>query len=99
MNFIMEHEHLSYPEALKLLAKKYHIEVVETHQTDEDIRQKNDRESMMVVIEYATRYFSRMLLESEEGRDIGISYFKERGFRREIIDRLQLGYSPGQRDS
>ncbi|MCK9324425.1 MAG: DNA primase [Bacteroidales bacterium] len=99
VNFIMEHEHLSYPEALKLLAKKYHIEVVETHQTDEDIRQKNDRESMMVVIEYATRYFSRMLLESEEGRDIGISYFKERGFRREIIDRFQLGYSPGQRDA
>jgi hypothetical protein len=64
--------------------------VVETHQTDEDIRQKNDRESMMVVIEYATRYFSRMLLESEEGRDIGISYFKERGFRREIIDGSSL---------
>jgi len=99
VNFLMEHEHLSYPEALKWLAKKYHIEVAETEETAEEIAQKNDRESMMVLTEFARKYFHRMLLESEEGNQVGLSYFKERGFRREIIDKFDLGYSPEQRDA
>lgn len=99
VNFIMEHEHLSYPEALRLLARKYHIEIAETVETAEDIKQKNDRESMMIVTEFAGRFFSRMLLDTDEGRTTGLSYFKERGFRREIIDKFQLGYSPEQRDA
>ncbi|MFO7616397.1 MAG: DNA primase [Bacteroidales bacterium] len=99
VNFIMEHEHLSYPEALKLLARKYHIEVTEKAESDEEVRQKNDRESMMVLTEFAARYFTRTLFETDEGRDIGLSYFRERGFRREIMDRFQLGYSPDQRDA
>jgi DNA primase len=99
VNFIMEHEHLSYPEALRHLARKYHIEITETVESEEDIRQKNDRESMMILTEFAGRFFNRMLMDTEEGRAAGLSYFKERGFRRDIIDKFQLGYSPEQRDA
>jgi DNA primase len=99
VNFLMEHEHLSYPEALKWLAKKYHIEVAETEETAEEIAQKNDRESMMILTEFARKYYHRMLLESDEGTQVGLSYFRERGFRREIIDKFDLGYSPEQRDA
>lgn len=99
VNFLMEHEHLSYPEALRWLAKKYHIEIAETEETAEELQQKNDRESMMILTEFARKYFTRMLTETEEGTNIGLSYFRERGLRREIIDRFQLGYSPEQRDA
>ncbi|HBB91250.1 MAG: DNA primase [Bacteroidetes bacterium GWF2_49_14] len=99
VNFLMEHEHLSYPEALKWLAKKYHIEVAETEETAEEIAQKNDRESMMILTEFARKYYHRILLETEEGTSVGLSYFKERGFRREIIDKFELGYSLEQRDA
>ena len=99
VNFLMEHEHLSYPEALRWLAKKYHIDIVETEESAEELQQKNDRESMMILNEFAGKYFIRMLLETDEGVNVGLSYFKERGLRREIIDRFQLGYSPEQRDA
>lgn len=99
VNFLMEHEHVSYPEALKYLAKKYNIEIEETEETAEDIQQKNERESMMVVTAYAQSYFNRTLLDSEEGQAVGLSYFKERGFGRDIIDKFQLGYALEKRDA
>lgn len=99
VNFLMEHEHLSYPDALRWLAKKYHIEIAETEESAEELQQKNERESMMILNEFAWKYFTRMLNDSDEGRAVGMSYFKERGFRREIIDKFQLGYSPEQRDA
>ncbi len=95
----MEHEHLSYPDALRWLAKKYHIEIAETEESAEELIQKNERESMMVLNEFAWKWFARMMNDSDEGRAVGFSYFKERGFRREIIDKFQLGYSPEQRDA
>lgn len=98
VNFVMEHEKISYSEALKYLAKRYHIEVVEAQQTEEDQQQKTDRESMFIVSEYAGKLFSKTLLENDEGRTIGLSYFKERGFREETIQKFELGYSPEQRD-
>jgi len=98
VSFLMEHEHVSYPEALKYLAKKYHIEVEETEETAEEIQQKNERESMMVVTAFAQKYFTRLLLDNEEGQAVGLSYFKERGFRREAIDLFQLGYALEARD-
>ncbi len=99
VNFLMEHEHLTYPDALRWLAKKYHIEIAETEESAEELQHKNERESMMVLNEFAWKYFTRMMNDSEEGRSIGFGYFKERGFRREIIDKFQLGYSPEQRDA
>lgn len=99
VSFLMEHEHLQYPEALKWLAKKYHIEVEEKEETAEEIQQKNERESMLVLTSFAQKYYTRMLNDSEEGRAVGLSYFKERGFRKDIIDKFELGYSPDQRDA
>lgn len=98
VNFVMEHEKISYYEALKYLAKRYNIEVAETHQTEEDQQQKTDRESMLIVSEYAGKLFSKTLMEHNEGRTIGLSYFKERGFREETIHKFELGYSLEQRD-
>lgn len=99
VNFLMEHEHLSYPDALRWLAKKYHIEIAETEESAEELLQKNERESMMILNEFARKYFTRMLTDTEEGRTIGLSYFKERGFRRDIMEKFQLGYSHEQRDA
>lgn len=92
--FLMEHEHFTYPEAIKYLAKKYNIEVEETEQTDEQKEQANERESMYVVSEFAKDYFHKTLINSEQGKAIGLSYFKERGFTEETIEKFQLGYSP-----
>ncbi|MEE3226394.1 MAG: DNA primase, partial [Bacteroidota bacterium] len=92
--FLMEHEHFTYPEAIKYLAKKSNIEVEETEQTDEQKEQANERESMYVVSEFARDYFHKTLLNSEQGKAIGLSYFKERGFTEETIEKFQLGYSP-----
>ncbi len=94
VNFIMEHENLSYPEALKWLAKKYHIDIVEEEQTDEQIQQKNDRESMMIVSSFAQKYFMRYLWEENEGRTIGLSYFRERSFRDDILKKFEVGFAP-----
>jgi len=99
VNFIMEHEHLGYVDALKFLAKKYNIEVVEKKATPEELEQKNERESLMVVNAYAQRYFSDILQKHSDGKNIGLAYFKERGFHNNTIEKFQLGYCLDQRDS
>ena len=91
--FLMEHEHFSYPEAIRYLAKKYNIELEETEQTDEEKEHANERESMYLVSEFAQDYFAKTLWDSEPGRAIGLSYFKERGFSDETIKKFGLGYA------
>ncbi|MDR1056261.1 MAG: DNA primase [Prevotellaceae bacterium] len=97
--FIMEHERMSYVEALKYLAKKYGIEIQEREITEEEVKQNNDRDSMMVVSAYAQQYFTDTLLNSREGKAIGLSYFKERGFNKTAIEKFQLGYCPNSRSA
>jgi DNA primase len=92
--FLMEHEKFTYPEAIRYLAKKYNIEIEETEQTDEEKSNTDVRESMYLVSEFAKTYFHNTLLNSEEGKAIGYSYFKERGFTNETIKKFGLGYSP-----
>lgn len=92
--FIMEHEHFTYPEAIRYLAKKYNIEIEETEQTNEEKANMDARESMYLVSEFAKNYFHSTLLKTEEGKAIGLSYFKERGFTSETIEKFSLGYSP-----
>lgn len=91
--FLMEHEHYTYPEAIKYLAKKYNIEIEETEQTNEEKLQQSERESMYLVSEFAKNYFHKTLMQSAKGKTIGLSYFKERGFTNEIIEKFQLGYA------
>ena len=92
VSFLMEHEHYSYPEAIKFLAKKYNIEIEETVQSDQEKEQMNERESMFLVSNFAKDYFHDVLLNSTQGKAIGLSYFKERGFREDIIKKFDLGY-------
>src|SRR5882757_5825261 len=91
VTFLMELEKFTYPEALKWLAKKYSIEVEETVETPENREEENRRESLMRVTKFAANFFHESLLNSEEGQNIGLSYFKERGFNKEIIEKFQLG--------
>lgn len=93
VNFIMDHESLTYPEALRYLAKKYNIEVVEKEITPEEKAQINEKESLYIVASYAQKYFTENLHTTDEGKSIGLGYFKERGFRSDIIEKFQLGYS------
>ena len=93
VNFIMEHEHLSYPEALKYLAKKFHIEFEEKEATPEDLLKQNERESMLVASAYAARQFTENLFNTDEGISVGLSYFKERGFRQNVLKKFEAGYS------
>src|SRR5512133_1841625 len=99
VNFIMEHEHLSYPEALKYLAKKYNIEVTEKELSKEDLEKQNERESLLVVTAYAARQFTENLFNTDEGISVGLAYFKERGFRQDILKKFEVGYSFEKRDS
>jgi DNA primase len=99
VNFVMEHEHLSYPEALKYLAKKYHIEVVEKELTQEELEKQNERESLLVVTSYAARQFTENLFHTDEGISIGLTYFKERGFRQDTLKKFEVGYSFERRDA
>jgi DNA primase len=99
ISFLMEHEHYSYPEAIRYLAKKYNIEIEETQQTDEQKEQMNERESMFLVSKFAKEYFHDILLNHEQGKAIGLSYFKERGFREETIKTFELGYCLDQWDA
>ncbi|WP_405562941.1 DNA primase [Polaribacter sp. Asnod6-C07] len=92
ISFLMEHEHYSYPEAIKWLAKKYNIEIEETEQTSEEKAQLNERESMFLVSSFARDYFHNTMLNSNLGKAIGLSYFKERGFTDETIKKFDLGY-------
>lgn len=94
ISFLMEHEHFSYPEAIRYLAKKYNIEIEETEQSAEEKEQASEKESMYLVSEFAKEYFHKILLTTEEGKAIGLSYFKERGFTPETIKNFSLGYSP-----
>lgn len=99
VHFVMKHEQLSYTEALKFLAKKYHIEVQEKELTNEEKEAQSARDSMFILNEYARDYFVKTLHEHPEGKAVGLSYFKERGFREDIIRKFQLGYSLEQRDA
>jgi DNA primase len=99
ISFIMEHEKYSYVEALKWLANKYGIEIEETFKTDEQRQEQLSADSLYIINSFAQQFFSRVLFETEEGQDIGLSYLKERGFREEVIRKFQLGYSPEQRDA
>lgn len=99
VHFIMEHEQLSYYEALKYLAKKYNIEIKERELTDEEKQVQSDRESMLIVNSFAQEYFTNILFEHAEGRSVGLAYFHERGFRDDIIKKFSLGYSLEQRDA
>ena len=99
VSFVMEHEHYSYPEALKYLADKYSIEVVEQELTPEQSIRANDRDSLYVITSFANKFFQQELWESEEGKTIGLSYYKERGFSAETIKKFQLGYGPKQKDA
>ncbi|MEO4004375.1 DNA primase [Flavobacterium sp. CAU 1735] len=94
VTFLMEHEHFSYPEAIRYLARKYNIEIEETEQSNEEKEEANEKESMYLVSEFAQQYFHNILTLSEEGKAIGYSYFKERGFTAETIKKFGLGYSP-----
>ena len=95
----MEHENMTYPEALKYVARKYGIEVAEREQTPEEVRRNDDRESMMVVSSYAADYFVRTLHDTPEGQSIGIGYFRERGFSDATIRKFGLGYCPDGGDT
>ncbi|MDO5570623.1 MAG: DNA primase [Bacteroidales bacterium] len=99
VNFLMEHEQWSYVEALRYLAKKYQIEIEERELTDEEKLQQTARESMFIINQYAQQYFTNNLFNTDEGLNIGLSYFHERGFRNDIIKKFQLGYSLDQRDA
>lgn len=99
VHFIMEHEQLSYPEALKFLAKKYGIEIKERELTDEEKQVQSERESLFVVNQFARDYFQQILHHHVDGRSIGMAYFRSRGFRDDIIDKFQLGYCTDQRDA
>jgi DNA primase len=99
VSFLMEHEHYTYPEALRWLAKKYNIEIEETQLDEEQKQSVDERESMYVVSNYAKDYFHQNLFENEEGKSIGLTYFKERGFREETIKKFQLGFSLNQWDA
>ncbi|WP_010134359.1 DNA primase [Ochrovirga pacifica] len=93
ISFLMEHEHYSYPEAIRFLAEKYQIEIEETEQTDAQKEAADERESMYLVSKFAQEYFHKTMLNTQNGKAIGGSYFKERGFTDETIQKFQLGYS------
>ena len=99
VNFVMEHEHLTYPEALKYLARKYHIEIVEKELTQEEVEKQNERESLLVVSSYAARQFTENLFQSDEGITVGLAYFKERGFQQNTLKKFEVGYSFDKRDA
>lgn len=94
VNFIMKIENMSYPEALRYLAKKYNIEIEEKELTDEERQQQSEQESMFVINEFAMGFFEKQLHDTQEGVDVGLSYFRERGFSDESIHNFHLGYSP-----
>ena len=91
--FIMEHEQMTYPEALRWLAKRYHIEIIEHEQSDDEKRRENERESLFIVNEWARDYFKKILDNNIDGRAIGMQYFRTRGFRDDIIEKFELGFA------
>lgn len=99
ISFVMEHEKYSYVEALRWLATRYGIEIEETFASDEQRQQMQVADSLYIINQFAQQFFTRILFETEEGQDIGLSYFRERGFREDTIRKFQLGYDPEQRDA
>jgi DNA primase len=97
VNFLMDKEGLSYPDALRQLAKKYNIEIEEQEQTPEQVHQQGERESLFIACSFAQKHFSENLYNTDEGKSVGLGYFRERGFREDIIQKFQLGYSIQQR--
>ncbi len=99
VKFLMEHEKLSYPEALRYLANKYNIEISEKEESEEEKQQRNERESMLLVTRFAQKYFSEQLWNTQEGKAVGLSYLRERGMREDLVKKFELGYSPERRDA
>ena len=93
VSFLMDKEHYSYPEALRYLARKYNIEIVEQAMTEEQAERASEKDSLYIVSKYAKDFFTNELWESAEGKTIGLNYFKERGYSEEIINKFELGYS------
>jgi DNA primase len=98
LRFVMELEGLSYPDALRWMAKKYNIEVKEREYTDQDLIDQNEKESLFIVLEFAQKYFADIMANTEEGQSIGQSYFIERGFSKAVIEKFNLGYALDSRD-
>lgn len=94
ISFLMEHERMTYPEALRWLAKRYNIEIEETEQTDEERQKQTERESLFLVLEFAKNWFKEQLFDTEIGQSVGLGYFKERGFRQETLKTFETGFSP-----
>ena len=99
ISFLMDHEQYTYPEALRFLAKKYNIEIEEEGLTDEVLEERSERESLMIVAQFAETFFKETMWESDEGKSIGLGYFRERGFTDESIEKFKLGYSPDSWDT
>ncbi len=99
VQFVMEHEHLTYHDALCLLAKKYHIEIQEREQTDDEKQQEKERESLQTVTEFAAKFFEETLHNTDEGQSVGMSYLRERGFSDDIIRKFRIGYAPDAWDT
>ncbi|MCL2074451.1 MAG: DNA primase [Marinilabiliaceae bacterium] len=99
VHFVVEHEQISWIEAIKMLGKKFNIHIEEKELSTEDIYQKNERDSMLIVTEFASKFFSRIMYDTDEGLTMGLLYFRSRGYRDDIIKKFGLGYSPEQRDA
>ena len=99
VSFLMDKEHYSYPEALKYLARKYNIEIVEQAMTEEQAERASEKDSLYIISKFAKDFFINELWKSEEGKTIGLNYFKERGYSEEIIKKFELGYSPKSKDA
>jgi DNA primase len=97
VGFIMEHEQMTYPEALRWLARKYHIEIKERELSDDEKREQSERESMFIVNEWAASYFQHLMHDTADGVAIGMQYFRSRGFRDDIIRKFRLGFDPNSR--
>ena len=96
VTFIMEHEHLTFPEALRYLAGKYNITIEEQEPSPQDVEEKNNRESLFIVSAFAQKFYTDNMWETEEGKAIGLAYFRERGFTDEVMHKFQLGFAPDQ---
>ena len=99
VGFVMEHEAMSYPEALRYLAKRYNIELEETQTSQENIRERQHRDSLFILNDYAKNYYADQLFNTDTGKSVGLQYFKERGFREETIRKFDLGYAPSKGDA
>jgi DNA primase len=99
VSFLMEHEHMTYPEALRWLAKRYNIEIEETEENDDEKRKRTERESLFIVLEFAKNWYKKQLFETETGKSVGLGYFRERGFRHEILHAFETGFAPDAKDA